>query len=1149
MASKGYDMEMTENEWPKRWETIKDHLQKRRVLIFLLVLFIIFTFVLIIGLAVAASRSSDKHHRRHHKDEPGYFGIGAFDARNVRRYYLQAEKVEWDYLPSGENLVDNDESVIHETLTNGNTRVGSKFTKYIYKGFTDGTFSTLKPTPEAQGYLGPTIKGEVGETIRVHFRNHADIPLSVHPHGVRYDKGNEGALQRSDPSDNANTTADDLVQPGTTFVYTWDINANFAPTVDDPNCVPFVYHSHVDPVHGVNSGLVGVLLVCKPGTLYPDGSRQDVDREHVLYFDAIDEGMSWLVQENLGRCQNPTECHNLFESEDEDFVESLKKDSINGYMFGNVPGLEVCAGERVVWYIFSLNAELHPVAIHGHTFEHQHHRSSVIGIWPATFVSAQTTSSKPGRWLVSCMNAEHSRNGMTAFLTVKNCNDSTPKADEHLSGGTALHQFFPGAKTDNEHLSGNIRKFYLSAETEVWDYAPSGENMFDGGSLTGEGKISDKYFSTTNNRIGGKYKKARFHQYSDSSFKTKASLPHPDRHLGLLGPVIRAEVGDIIDVTLYNKLTHPVSFYLQGVSLDKSQDGLWVKGPEDSQMSGHIITSGATGSYNFTVPWSASPGANDPDCIAYIYYSAYDVERDISSGLVGPLLICRPGTISEFTGRQEEREIFLFYSAIDENQSWYIDENINVYTTGNIDKNDEDFVESNIMSSINGRSYGNLANLAVCKGTRVAWHVLSFGQTEGLHGVTFNGNNVKISGTNRDSHISISALSFSALMDVENIGKWSIYCHNNDHFEAGMKAIYTVDHCGNQEPAYQQVSGVTRTYYIAAVERPWNYSPKTMRTMSGEDYSNPKSAQYLRIQKDGKFIGSNYTKALYREFTDATFTSEVPVDDNTLHLGLLGPFIRANVGDTIKVGFKNMASKSYSIHPHGVSYSKESEGMVYGTENSNLAGNSVPPGSSYTYTWTVPQTSGPAPDGPNCIGSLYHSAVDPPKDTNSGLVGPLVICKAGVLGPNNNRTDSVEREFALLFHAFDENKSWYIDENIRNAGPLEDMTSSKFEESNMYDSINGFIFGNLQGLVMNRGENVLWYLLGLGASEDIHSVHFHGQSVIRRTDRAHIADVIEVFPGTYETVEMFAENPGTWMIHCHVSEHAHDGMIVTYTIK
>ena len=56
------------------------------------------------------------------------------------------------------------------------------------------------------------------------------------------------------------------------------------------------------------------------GTLYPDGSRQDVDREHVLYFDAIDEGQSWLVQENLERCHNPAECLHLFESKDEEFV-------------------------------------------------------------------------------------------------------------------------------------------------------------------------------------------------------------------------------------------------------------------------------------------------------------------------------------------------------------------------------------------------------------------------------------------------------------------------------------------------------------------------------------------------------------------------------------------------------------------------------------------------------------------------------------------------------------------------------------------------------------------------------------------------------------------------------------------------------------
>ena len=41
--------------------------------------------------------------------------------------------------------------------------------------------------------------------------------------------------------------------------------------------------------------------------------------------------------------------------------------------------------------------------------------------------------------------------------------------------------------------------------------------------------------------------------------------------------------------------------------------------------------------------------------------------------------------------------MFLFYSVIDENLSWYLDENINKYINGTVDKTQGDFVESNIM--------------------------------------------------------------------------------------------------------------------------------------------------------------------------------------------------------------------------------------------------------------------------------------------------------------------------------------------------------------------------------------------------------------------------------------------------------------------
>ena len=74
--------------------------------------------------------------------------------------------------------------------------------------------------------------------------------------------------------------------------------------------------------------------------------------------------------------------------------------------------------------------------------------------------------------------------------------------------------------------------------------------------------------------------------------------------------------------------------------------------------------------------------------------------------------------------------------------------------------------------AINGRSYGNLEGLNVCKGEQVVWHVMSFGQTDGLHSVTFNGNNVMIGGVYRDSHVTIPGVSFTAMMHADNVGKY-----------------------------------------------------------------------------------------------------------------------------------------------------------------------------------------------------------------------------------------------------------------------------------------------------------------------------------------------------------------------------------------
>ena len=39
-------------------------------------------------------------------------------------------------------------------------------------------------------------------------------------------------------------------------------------------------------------------------------------------------------------------------------------------------------------------------------------------------------------------------------------------------------------------------------------------------------------------------------------------------------------------------------------------------------------------------------------------------------------------------------------------------------------------------------------------------------------------------------------------------------------------------------------------------------------------------------------------------------------------------------------------------------------------------------------------------------------------------------------------------------------------------------------------------FGNLEGMKMKPGEMINWYLMSLGTELDMHSVHFHGQTVL-----------------------------------------------------
>lgn len=52
------------------------------------------------------------------------------------------------------------------------------------------------------------------------------------------------------------------------------------------------------------------------------------------------------------------------------------------------------------------------------------------------------------------------------------------------------------------------------------------------------------------------------------------------------------------------------------------------------------------------------------------------------------------------------------------------------------------------------------------------------------------------------------------------------------------------------------------------------------------------------------------------------------------------------------------------------------------------------------------------------------------KDLHSGLIGPLIICKPQTLDSKLHLQANTQ-EYALLFHSFDETKSWYMEENLQ----------------------------------------------------------------------------------------------------------------------
>jgi len=364
--------------------------------------------------------------------------------------------------------------------------------------------------------------------------------------------------------------------------------------------------------------------------------------------------------------------------------------------------------------------------------------------------------------------------------------------------------------------------------------------------------------------------------------------------------------------------------------------------------------------------------------------------------------------------------------------------------------------------------------------------------------------------------------------------------------------------CSDRHPetvtaAGATAGGATRTYYIAADEVMWDYAPSGMNQTEGHPFS---AFEQQLMEVGPHHIGRKVKKALYREYTDDTFKTLKPRPAEWEHLGFLGPLVRAEVGDTIRIVFRNNAKFPASMHPHGVFYKKDSEGARYndGTSGGDKADDGVPTGGTHIYTWEVPERAGPSEHEGSSALWMYHSHVEEIRDVASGLLGPLVVTRKGAARADLSPND-VDREIVAGFVEVDEAQSWYVEDNIKaNAtqpatvktkiGSLGEVSIGDDSEAYFRETINGFSFSNTPGMTMKIGTRVRWYVMA-STNFEFHAPHWHGNVVMTNHMRT---DVGMLLPMGMLVADMVPDDPGTWFFHCHVSDHLRMGMQATYTV-
>lgn len=298
----------------------------------------------------------------------------------VREHWLQADSFLHDLVPN------------HRDAMTGATFTSAQ-TSYWAVGYRAYTPGWGRPLPgdavigANTGIPGPIIRGEPGDVIRIHLRNHDThygFPHSIHTHGVDYTPASDGSFLAADPE-----SPGAAVRVGETYTYEW--------TVLPESVGTWPYHDHsASQSLGGSGGMVmeaGAELGLFGFVAITDRFTPPVDRELFLFF------------------------HDLYKAD----VPSLSQDfdCFNGGAFiGNTPTFTARVGDRVRWRVAALGKEFHVFHVHGHRWRDRGRDVDAEILGPATTLTVEYREADPGSWLYHCHVTDHMMGGMVGEYIV-----------------------------------------------------------------------------------------------------------------------------------------------------------------------------------------------------------------------------------------------------------------------------------------------------------------------------------------------------------------------------------------------------------------------------------------------------------------------------------------------------------------------------------------------------------------------------------------------------------------------------------------------------------------------------------------------------------------------------------------------------------